>query len=94
MKVVPQSLSEIRKRAWTTRRQKYGAHGHNGAYSRNPGPCSDCERMRDWLVRLHAEGVLSEGQAAKATGMYRVDLRAAADEYTNSLPTPPKGGEE
>ncbi len=82
-------LSETRKRAWETRRKKYGALGHNGSYTRNPGPCSDCERMRAWLVRLHAEGVLSEGQAAKATGMYRIDLRSAADEYTNSLPEAP-----
>lgn len=79
-------LSETSKRAWATRRQKYGAHGHNGAYTRNPGPCTDCERMRAVLVRLHVEGVLSEGQAAKATGMYRIDLREAADNYTNSLP--------
>lgn len=84
--MMSETISEKRKRAWATRRQKYGAHGHNGTYTRNPGPCSDCERMRGWLVRLHVEGVLSEGQAAKATGMYRIDLRAAADEYTNSLP--------
>ncbi|RVP13103.1 hypothetical protein CN085_19520 [Sinorhizobium meliloti] len=79
-----ESISERRKRAWETRREKYGDHGHNGSYSRNPGPCSDCERMRAYLVRLHVEGVLSEGQAAKATGLYRIDLRKAADDLINS----------
>lgn len=88
-----ETISEKRKRAWQTRRQKYGQHGHNGTYTRNPGPCTDCERMRAYLVRLHAEGVLSEGQAAKATGMYRVDLRAAADELFNSGAVPDTRGQ-
>ncbi|MDP3740318.1 MAG: hypothetical protein Q8R02_23225 [Hyphomonadaceae bacterium] len=35
--------------------------------------------MRDALIVLHNEGVLSEGQAAKATGMDRVSLRTRAD---------------
>lgn len=80
-----ESISDIRRRAWATRREKYGHLGHNGSYTREPGPCSACDRMRAVLVRLHVEGILSEGQVAKATGMYRVDIRKAADEYTNSL---------
>jgi ribosomal protein S14 len=79
-----ESVSEIRKRAWATRREKYGHLGHNGSYTREPGPCSACDRMRAVLVRLHVEGILSEGQIAKATGMHRIDVRKAADEYTNS----------
>ncbi|SCB30681.1 hypothetical protein [Rhizobium lusitanum] len=78
------SISETRKRAWITRREKYGPIGHRGSYSRNPGPCPDCARMRGWLVRLHVEGTLSEGQAAKATGLGRIDLRKAADDLINS----------
>lgn len=31
------------------------------------------------LVRLHAEGVLSEGQVARATGLHRTDIRRRAD---------------
>ena len=27
-------LAEVRKRAWITRRKKYGQRGHNGSYSR------------------------------------------------------------
>lgn len=99
-----ESISEIRKRAWATRREKYGHLGHNGSYTREPGPCSACDRMRAVLVRLHVEGILSEGQVAKATGMYRVDVRKAADEYANSIsdapstthkdPIPLSGGED
>lgn len=80
-----ETISEKRKRAWATRREKYGDHGHNGTYNRSSGQCSDCERMRGWLVRLHVEGVLTEGQAAKATGLHRIELRRAADDYTNRV---------
>jgi len=80
-----ETISSIRKRAWQTRRAKYGVHGHNSSYSRASGPCADCERMRDVLVRLHVEGVLSEGQASKAIGLHRIELRQRADDYGNSL---------
>ena len=85
-------ISERRKRAWETRREKYGALGHAGAYSQRGGACQDCARMRDWLVRLHIEGTLSEGQASKATGLSRIDLRAAADEMINSGAAPDTRG--
>lgn len=68
-----------REKAWRTRREKYGARGHNGAYLRGQSPCADCERMRATLLRLHAEGVLSEGQVARATGMNRVQVREWID---------------
>ena len=32
-------------------------------------------RLIDAIVRFHVKGDLSEGQAAKATGLYRIDLR-------------------
>lgn len=73
-------LTEVRHRAWKTRRVKYGPRGHCGVYSRNPRTaCGDCKRMTDLIVRLHVDGVLSEGQAAKATGLDRVALRIRAD---------------
>lgn len=70
--------SEVRRRAWATRRAKYGPRGHGGAY-RQAALCPNCDRMRDLLIRLHNEDVLSEGQVAKATGMDRIDLRRRAD---------------
>lgn len=70
-------VSETRRRAWETRRQKYGASGHAGAYTR---PCARCRSMQALIVRLHREGVLSEGRAAKATGLDRVELRRLADD--------------
>ena len=73
--------SEARKRAWETRRKKYGTRGHSGSY-RATGRCGDCGRVQSMtysLVRLHVEGVLSEGQAAKVTGLDRVEVRRIAD---------------
>ena len=72
-------ISDIRKRAWKTRREKYGTQGHNASYLRPHGPCADCARMRGYLIRLHVEGVLSEGQVAKATGLDRIEVRIRAD---------------
>jgi hypothetical protein len=72
----PERQRNARSRAWRTRRQKYGPKGHAGSYAR---PCSSCERMSALIVRLHNEGVLSEGQAAKALGVDRITLRARSD---------------
>jgi len=69
-------LSAVRRTAWATRREKYGPSGHSGSYARR---CNDCRRMADVIVRLHNEGVLSEGQAARALGVGRVELRVLAD---------------
>lgn len=79
-----ESISEIRKRAWETRRQKYGKYGHAGSYSRQAGACPHCARMGGLIVRLLAEGTLSEGQAAKATGLDRITLRKMVDDLINS----------
>lgn len=78
------TVSEIRKQAWETRRKKYGAHGHNGVYGRNAAPCPDCVRMRNFIARLHVEGTLSEGQAAKAAGVTRIEIRILSDNLINS----------
>ena len=73
-------MYDVRKRAWATRRAKYGPRGHNSPYSRpRVVACEDCLRMTHLIVKLYAEGVLSEGQASKATGLPRVDLRRMAD---------------
>ena len=77
------TVSDVRKRAWETRRAKYGSRGHDGAYTRPSGPCPHCRPAIAAIIELHAEGVLSEGQAAKMTGMDRVAIRIAID----SLPS-------
>ena len=74
-------VSETRRRAWETRRQKYGPSGHAGVYDR--GPCTRCRGMREFIARLSAEGTITEGQAAKATGLDRVSIRKLADEWRN-----------
>lgn len=77
---------DARAKAWATRRAKYGARGHGGSYSRGPtrgtGPrpsCDACQRTQYLLISLHVDGVLSEGQVAKATGLDRVAIRELAD---------------
>lgn len=70
-------LSEVRKRAWETRRAKYGQCGHTGAYRR---PCMTCDRMLALIIKLHSEAILSEGQVAAATGLHRIDIRRMVDE--------------
>jgi hypothetical protein len=75
-------LTNPRKTAWETRRKKYGPRGHGSNYARVQRACDSCERMMTLIVRLHVEGVLSEGQAARATGLHRIDLRKRADDMS------------
>lgn len=81
---LPANVSEIRKRAWATRRERYGQYGHAGSYSRGSGPSNS--KMLALLVRLHVEGAVSEGQMAEATDLHRIEIRRLADEYTLALP--------
>jgi hypothetical protein len=74
----PEKLSP-RKKAWVTRRVRYGPSGHRGSYSRGAAKCAGCNRMRDGLLRLHLEGSLTEGQTARLTGLGRVQVRAWID---------------
>lgn len=77
---------DARKRGWATRRKKYGPKGHAGAYLRDRTSCGQCARlarMEQIIVRLYEDGVLTEGQAAKATGLHRVELRKKADEVAS-----------
>lgn len=76
--------ADARKRGWETRRQKYGSTGHaRGAYGHGGDHVASMQAL---LIRLHEEGVLSEGQVSKATGLHRITVRKMADEYRNSLP--------
>lgn len=80
-------LSEVRKRAWKTRRNKYGPHGHSGGYNTYSRPMSAVgQRALALVIRLHEEGALSEGQCSKALNIDRIRFRALCD----SLPAPPK----
>ena len=67
-------ISAIRRTAWETRRAKYGPKGHAGRYGR-----ARPNRLLDLVIRLHVEGVLSEGQVAAAAGIDRVSVRRLAD---------------
>lgn len=70
---------QARARAWQTRRERYGPRGHAGSYSRGSGASSALRIAREALARLCNEGVLSEGQAARACSLDRIDFRALCD---------------
>lgn len=73
--VIPDDLVEVRRKAWETRRAKYGPRGHAGSYSR-----ASHRGLLALVIELHTEGVLSEGQVAKASGLDRVTIRHMADD--------------
>lgn len=82
--MVTEKMIEAKARAWETRRKKYGNTGHaRGAYGHGG---DHVVSMQALLIRLHEEGVLSEGQVAKATGLHRITVRKMADDYRNSTP--------
>lgn len=68
-----------RRKAWVTRRAKYGESGHAGSYARRCSQCVGSKALLDLAIRLHVEGVLSEGQVARAAGLHRIDVRKLAD---------------
>lgn len=82
-------LSAARKRAWETRRAKYGPRGHGSSYSRPMPSHEQYDRMLRLIIELHIDAVLSEGQVAKATGLDRVTIRTMADDITNATPEVP-----
>lgn len=70
-------VTAARAKAWETRRAKYGPKGHCGRYWRHVVP----KGMLDLIIKLHVDGVLSEGQVAQATGLDRVFIRTLADRH-------------
>jgi hypothetical protein len=67
--------TEARRKAWVSRRAKYGPRGHAGTYTRTALE----RRALRLIVRLHLEGTLSEGQCCKALAMDRVTFRCVRD---------------
>lgn len=67
----PENISEVRRAAWATRRQKYGPKGHASSYARG----SLGKRAMTFLASMVADGTLSEGQVCQETGIDRVALR-------------------
>jgi len=85
--------NNARRRAWETRRKKYGQQGHKGSYSRFQN-CSCTEIAKTAteaeVLKLLQDGVLSEGQAASILGIDRIELRIKADALES---TQQEGGE-
>ncbi len=79
------TATEVRKRAWITRRARYGPAGHRGVqttYKRPRAADQVGRRALDLVIKLHLEAVLSEGQCCKALGLDRVAFRKLVDEGT------------
>ena len=72
-------MNKVRQKAWQTRRAKYGDKGHGGSYSRSTDDKQRADRMEGFIIGLHNQEVLTEGQAVKATGLDRITLRIKAD---------------
>lgn len=86
------SISDVRKRSWETRRKKYGARGHGGAYGTfrpvYTAPWHDrLQTMQNALIWLYRGGVLSEGQVSKMTGLDRVSCRELAIQQGSPAPS-------
>jgi hypothetical protein len=64
-------LSEVRRRAWETRRLAYGSSGHRGAY-KSLSNCPGCRRIYTALIRLQDKGILSEAQVVQVVGSAKV----------------------
>lgn len=77
------NTTESRKKAWETRRSKYGPKGHSGYSSVSRKP--NFGAMLGMILQLHIEGVLSEGQVSKCTGMSRLEIRRMVDGMRDGL---------
>jgi len=77
----PREPDPRRVQAWKTRRARYGTAGHARPYRTSPTPADDLgSRALAFVLRLHAQGDLSEGQCSKALGIDRVTFRALVDD--------------
>lgn len=74
-------LSDARRKAWATRRAKYGPRGNCGVY-RHGGVSFLENRAIRLIVKLHLDETLSEGQCAKALGIDRVAWREMVERYS------------
>jgi len=88
-------MSDARKRAWVTRRERYGPRGNRGTYHRGTTN-SDAVLQRRRLARLvavvHAHDLLTEGQLARVLGVGRVEVRELEDDGRDSLHEQPMTG--
>ncbi len=73
-----EKIKNAREMAWKTRRKLYGEYGHSGSYNCGSGS-SIIKHMRNVFAQLYNDGILSEGQAAKAMLMDRIQVRTIAD---------------
>lgn len=76
-------MSPDRAKAWATRREKYGEHGHARSYRRPVDPVG--RKALALVVSLHLQETLSEGQCCAALNLDRVSFREIVDDYLAAL---------
>ena len=76
----PESIADVRKRSWKTRREKYGERGHSGSYC-HPQPICTArwnERLRSMEAALkHALAVMDSLDVYNVYKVTRNEVRAA-----------------
>lgn len=82
-----------RQQGWATRKDRYGPSGDSMPYSREPYQDFSNRPLQRLIAVVHGEGVLTEQQIAKITGMDIVAVRAAEDFGREHLRTKPPAGQ-
>lgn len=90
MSDAPSLRESPRATAWATRRAKYGEHGHSGSYRRPVDPVG--RRALAFVISLHLQETLSEGQCCAALNIDRVGFRTLCDDYLSALDDSRKDG--
>jgi hypothetical protein len=84
---------QSRRDGWATRKDRYGPSGASMPYSRKSYQDFSNRPLQRLIAVVHGEGVLTEQQIAKITGMDIVAVRAAEDFGREHLRTKPPAGQ-
>ncbi len=74
-----ETASDRMRRSWVTRRAKYGAAGHDGAYATDHIPDGPLGTARVAIARLHNGGFIGTAAGAEACGLSVGRFMALAD---------------
>lgn len=84
-------IGAIRRRAWKTRRARYGQIGHFGSY--RCGSWTNSIELSRLIAYVNGTGLMSEGELSQLLNMDRVSIRIHADEGREHIEAQPPRGE-
>lgn len=84
--------SGSKQQAWRTRKLRYGPSGDSRPYVPKPFAYFGNHMLNRLVAVVHGEGMLSEGQIARVTGMTILDVRRSTDMGRDHLHAKPPGG--